>query len=203
MPKIVIIDYGVGNLRSISKALEETGATPVISKLGQEIHAADALILPGVGAFEEAVKHLKPISQLILEEIDSGKPLLGICLGLQLLFTASTEGGLRKGLNVFNGKVVRLPKDLKIPHIGWNTLKVLRPENPILNSVPDGSYVYFVHSYYAQVECRDHVIAETEYGIRFPSIIAKGRIFATQFHPEKSAAVGLRMIGNFVNYVKA
>jgi len=199
---VAIIDYGAGNLRSIQRGLETVGANVIITHLEGEIGGADALVLPGVGAFEDAVNNLRPLSQVVLDQMKSGKPLLGVCLGLQLLFTESTEGGMQRGLDVFKGKVVRLPS-LKIPHIGWNTLKILKPDSLLFKGVPDNSFVYFVHSYYADVEDSDDVVTTTEYGINFPSTVSRGHVFATQFHPEKSGYVGLRILKNFINYVKA
>ena len=202
MPKVAIIDYGLGNLRSIQRGLETVGANVIITHLEGEIGGADAFVLPGVGAFEDAVNNLRPLSQVVLDQIKSGKPLLGVCLGLQLLFTESAEGGVQRGLDVFKGKVVRLPS-LKIPHIGWNTLKILKPDSLLFKGVPDNSFVYFVHSYYADVEDSDDAVTTTEYGINFPSTVSRGHVFATQFHPEKSGYVGLRILKNFINYVKA
>ncbi|MEM2971168.1 MAG: imidazole glycerol phosphate synthase subunit HisH [Candidatus Bathyarchaeia archaeon] len=201
MPKIAIIDYGLGNLRSIRKGLEKAGAEAYITREA-DVCMADAVVLPGVGAFEEAIKNLKPLSHIVYEQVQLGKPLLGVCLGLQLLFSVSTEGGLRRGLDVFEGKVVELPSNVKVPHMGWNTLKIVKPENPLVNGLPNNSYAYFVHSYYGEVEDKKDVVAETTYGIVFPSILSKGNVFATQFHPERSATTGIKILKNFVNYVK-
>jgi glutamine amidotransferase len=202
MQKIAIIDYGLGNLRSIRKGLEKAGAEAYITHQEEDIRKADALVLPGVGAFEEAIKNLKPLSQVVCEQIELGKPLLGVCLGLQLLFTVSTEGGLHRGLNIFKGKVVKLPSNVRVPHMGWNTLKIVKSENPIVEGLPNNSYAYFVHSYYGDAEDKNDIITETTYGIDFPSILSKGNVFATQFHPERSATTGLQILKNFVNYVK-
>jgi glutamine amidotransferase len=202
MPKIAIIDYGLGNLRSIRKGFEKAGAEVYITHQEEDIRKSDAIVLPGVGAFEEAIKNLKPLSSVVREQIEFGKPLLGVCLGLQLLFTVSTEGGLHRGLNIFKGKVVKLPSKVKVPHMGWNTLKIVSPKNPLVKGLPNNSYAYFVHSYYGSVENESNVIAKTTYGMDFPSILAKENVFATQFHPERSATTGLKILKNFVNYVK-
>lgn len=202
MPKIVIIDCGLGNIRSVQKGIEKVGSEVVISTDEKEIRDADALILPGVGAFRDAINNIKPLTQTICEQIELGKPLLGICLGLQLLFTESTEGGLYKGLNVFNGRVVRLPDGLKVPHMGWNSLRIVDDDNPIMKGVPPDSYVYFVHSYYGDPKDEGEIVTLTDYGVDFPSIVSKSHVFATQFHPEKSGRIGLRILSNFVDYVK-
>lgn len=203
MVKIAIIDYGIGNLRSITNGLKKVKSEVIITHDKQEINDADALILPGVGAFKGAIDKLKPMSNLILEQIDQGKPLLGICLGLQLLFTTSTEGGVYKGLDVFKGKVMKLPSDVKVPHIGWNSLDFIKLDSPLFNEIIEGSYVYFVHSYYGDVKNSDEIIAKTQYGIDFPSAVSKEQVFATQFHPEKSGKIGLQILKNFINYVKS
>lgn len=148
------------------------------------------------------MKNLAPLSRVVLDETDSGKPLLGICLGFQLLFTSSTEEGTYRGLDVFKGKVVRLPSGLKVPHIGWNTLKIVRPDNSLFHDVHDHTYVYFNHSYYANPQSESDVVTTTEYGISFASSVARGCVFATQFHPEKSGADGLRILRNFTHLVK-
>ncbi|MFQ6095597.1 MAG: imidazole glycerol phosphate synthase subunit HisH [Candidatus Bathyarchaeia archaeon] len=203
MVRIAIVDYGIGNLRSIRRSLEEVGSEVIITHRKKEMIEADAIVLPGVGAFEGAVKNLEPISGVLLDQVQEGKPLLGICLGLQLLFTASTEGGYHRGLDVFRGRTVRLPSGVKVPHMGWNTLKVLRPDNPLLKDVPDGAYVYFVHSYYADAEHAEDVISKTYYGLEFASALSRGAVFATQFHPEKSGETGLKILKNFVEFVRS
>lgn len=203
MTKIAIIDYGLGNLRSIRKSLEKVGAKVYITHRKADIRGADALVLPGVGAFEEAIKNLKPLSQVVCEQIELEKPLLGVCLGLQLLFTVSTEGGLHKGLNVLKGKVVKLPPSVKVPQMGWNTLKIVNPNNPLIDGVPDNAYAYFVHSYYADAEKESDIVTKTRYSVDFPSIVSTDHVFATQFHPERSAMTGLRILKNFVDYIKS
>ncbi|MCD6431926.1 imidazole glycerol phosphate synthase subunit HisH [Candidatus Bathyarchaeota archaeon] len=203
MVKIAIIDYGLGNLRSIRRGLEKAAAEAYITHRKEAIRKADGIVLPGVGAFEEAIKNLKPLSEVVREQIKLGKPLLGVCLGLQLLFTVSTEGGLHKGLDIFKGKVVKFPSNVKTPHMGWNTLKIVNPNNPLVKDLPDNSYVYFVHSYYGKVEEESSIIAKTTYGVDFPSILSKGNVFATQFHPERSASTGIHILKNFVDHIKS
>jgi glutamine amidotransferase len=203
MMKIAIIDYGLGNLRSIQRGLEEVGARIVVTHRRDDLIDADAIVLPGVGAFEEAYKNIEPLSETILEEISEGKAFLGICLGLQLLFTTSEEGGFHKGLDVFKGSVIKLPPILKVPHIGWNSLSIIQPENPLLTNISNGEYVYFIHSYYAKSENTKEIISKTWHGIDFPSSFSKKNIFSTQFHPEKSGKVGLQILKNFVDYLRS
>lgn len=202
LPKIAIVDYGMGNLLSISKALERLGSNVKITADKREMKSSDAILLPGVGAFRDAIAKLSPFSGLILEEAKAGKPILGICLGLQLMFTESTEGGRYKGLDLYGGKVVRLPNTVKVPHMGWNNLKILRIEHPLFRDVPDGSRVYFVHSFYGDAEDPDTVIATTEHGAVFPAAIGVKNVLATQFHPEKSGKIGLQILRNFVAMVR-
>ncbi len=201
MPTISIVDYGVGNLRSVKKALERAGAKTVITRDQKDLRNSDAIVLPGVGAFREAMKNLLPIAESLKQLIEDGTPALGVCLGLQLLFTRSLEGGNTRGLDLINGNVVRLPDTLKLPHIGWNSLEIAR-ECPLLENVPNLSYVYFVHSYVSGPASRGDVVAYTRYGVKFPSVIAKRNIFGTQFHPEKSSKLGLAILENFVSLSK-
>ena len=201
MSKIVILNYGVGNLKSVSKALENLKATVKITSKEEEIKKADALILPGVGAFKKAREKLEGLEETIKKLINSGKPILGICLGLQLFFTKSFEGGIFPGLNLIKGNVVKLPEVVKLPHIGWNSIKIVK-ENEILNGVENGSFLYFVHSYIVKPEEPEVVLSTTDYGITFPSIIAKNNIYGVQFHPEKSSKNGLKILENFVNLIK-
>jgi len=198
-PRIAIIDFGAGNLMSISKALEHVGAKAFITSSGEEIESADAAVLPGVGAFYDAMQRLQSLRHLIRGLGD--RPFLGICLGLQLLFTESEEGGLSPGLDMLRGRVVRFGGALKVPHMGWNSVEVRRP-SPLLAGVESGSYFYFVHSYYAVPE-EDVVVGVTEYGVSFPSVVQKGSVYGTQFHPEKSGRVGLRLLENFVEIVRS
>jgi len=197
-----ILDLGIGNLRSISRGLEFAGAKTRITSASKDLRKADSIVLPGVGAFEDAVKNLNSLKDPLFEEIRAGKPVLGVCLGMQLMFDESTEGGLHKGIGIFKGRVVRFPKveGLKIPQMGWNSLKILK-QDPLVEGVDDDSYVYFVHSYYPN--SLDDAVAKTSYGVDFPSIVSKNeQIFATQFHPEKSGDIGLKILENFVKIVK-
>ncbi|MDO9534502.1 MAG: imidazole glycerol phosphate synthase subunit HisH [Bacillota bacterium] len=199
MKKIVIIDYGVGNLRSVQKGLECAGASPTISSDPQEILGADGVILPGVGAFIDAMKKIEPMRDVIREYVNSGKPMLGICLGQQILMSQSEEGGLTEGLDIVPGRVVRFPHtDLKVPHMGWNSINITQ-EHPFFEGVPDNSYVYFVHSYYVDTD-EAHTLASCKYGIEFAASVINDakNVIGTQFHPEKSGDIGLKMLRNFV-----
>jgi glutamine amidotransferase len=198
---IIIINYGVGNLHSARKGLEKAGAKVEILAEPTKLRRSDALVLPGVGAFAEAKKNLSSLEETVVEETQKGKPLLGICLGLQLLFTRSYEGGVTAGLDLLKGEVVRLPTAVKLPQIGWNNIRIKRP-SPILEGVPDNAYAYFVHSYFAKPANQTDVVANTEYGVKFPSILERKNIFATQFHPEKSAEAGLTILRNFVRAIR-
>ncbi len=199
MKRIVIIDYGLGNLRSVQKGLEHVGASPVISGNPEEIMAADGIILPGVGAFVDAMKCLVPLKGIIAEFAASGKPMLGICLGQQVLMSSSEEGRLTDGLNLIQGRVLRFPKsELKVPHIGWNNIKI-KQDHPLFKGIPDSSFVYFVHSYYVDTTA-ENTLASCEYGLDFSASVvnSKGNVMGTQFHPEKSGATGLKILKNFV-----
>jgi glutamine amidotransferase len=198
---VAVVNYGVGNLRSIRKGLEKSGAQVQITHKSADLRDADAIVLPGVGAFAPAVKNMAPISDVVAEAMNDGKPILGVCLGLQLLFTQSSEGESIRGLDFISGDVVRLPESVKTPQMGWNTIDFAK-SHPLLDGVKDHSYVYFVHSYYPQPTDPDVIVTTTEYGVRFPSMVAKKNLFATQFHPEKSSKTGLMMLKNFVRIVK-
>ncbi|UCD73281.1 MAG: imidazole glycerol phosphate synthase subunit HisH [Candidatus Bathyarchaeota archaeon] len=202
LPKITIVDYGMGNLLSISKALEIAGSSVKITAHRQEIVSSDAIVLPGVGAFRDAISRLRPLSKTIVEEAETGKPILGVCLGLQLMFTESTEGGLHQGLNLCKGRVIKLPDSVKVPHMGWNNLSILKPKHPLLKGIPNQSRVYFVHSFYGDAEKQDIVIATSEYGRVFPAAVGTENVMATQFHPEKSGETGLQILKNFVTISK-
>jgi len=195
---IAIVDYGMGNLRSVQKGFERVGVNAIITDDANKLADANAIVLPGVGAFSAAMRRLEEANlvEAIRREIDAGKPYLGICLGLQLLFTESEEGGRHLGLNIIPGKVVRFPTGLKVPHIGWNEIDI-RKDIPILKEIPQKSYLYFVHSYYVVPDNPSVTAATTNYGIDFTSIIHKDNIFATQCHPEKSQKLGLRILRNF------
>lgn len=198
MSLIAIVDYGVGNLRSAQKALEYAGAEVAITKELGVIEKARGIVLPGVGAFKsgmEQIAHLKP---LILESAAAGKPLLGICLGMQMLFDESEEGGLIKGLGLIPGRVVKFNcKGLKIPHMGWNKLNIKQKHGFLKDLESEDLYVYFVHSYHALTP-EEFIVATSSYGVEFPAIVTRDNIIGTQFHPEKSGSVGLKMIKNFV-----
>jgi len=196
---IAIMDYGTGNLKSIRNGFLKVGVDATITRDPYKIERSDALILPGVGAFGRAMKHLKDYKYLIHDYINSGKPFLGVCLGLQLLFTKSQEDEGIKGLDVFKGEVLRLPEDLKIPHMGWNNLKIVN-KCPIFKETGN-DYVYFVHSYYVKPEDESIIAATTDYGIDVTAAICKDNVFATQFHPEKSGEVGLNILKNFVKEI--
>ncbi len=202
---IAIVDYDMGNLRSVEKAFERVGADAVVTRDLRVIDGASHVVLPGVGAFKACMDNLERygLVDTIIRNIESGKPFLGICLGLQLLFEESTEDGIHKGLGLIKGRVVRFPsnlkegeEELKVPHMGWNDIK-RKKDSPLLRGVPDGSFFYFVHSYYAAPEDSSVILTTTEYGMEFTSSIAKDNILACQFHPEKSQTIGLQVLGNF------
>jgi imidazole glycerol-phosphate synthase subunit HisH len=197
---IAIIDYGMGNLRSVQKAFEKVGHQAMITSDPAQVAAAAKVVLPGVGAFEDAIAELRRLGLVkpVLDAIDSGKPFLGICLGLQLLFDVSYENGRHEGLGVLPGEVVRfeLPQEFSVPHMGWNQLAIRRPA-PILAGLAEGTYVYFVHSYYVAPKDSQVIATETDYGGYFCSMIWRDNVFATQFHPEKSQSEGLHILKNF------
>ena len=200
---IAIIDYGVGNLFSLSSSLRAVGAEVVVTDDREILKKADRLILPGVGAFADAAAKLRAdgLDGFVREQAASGKPLLGICLGMQLLFEKSYEFGEHQGLGLIPGEIVpmqgTIPADLKIPQIGWNRLR-LKGESPLFQHIQDGDYVYFVHSYYLKAEDEQIVKASTEYSTHIHASVEQGNVFACQFHPEKSSDVGLKILKNFV-----
>jgi glutamine amidotransferase len=203
---IALVDYGMGNLRSVEKALARVGGDVRIVSSPKEVAAADALVLPGVGAFGDCLRNLEAagLVKAVKEFIGSDKPFLGICLGLQALFESGEESPGVAGLGVLSGSVPRFQVNgLKVPHMGWNQLQVKRPGCPLLEGVADGSYVYFVHSFFCKPSDASVVVGTTPYGIEFCSMIWRGNMFATQFHPEKSQEVGLRMLENFVKLANA
>ena len=200
MPEAVIFDYGVGNLLSLKCALEKVGLNTEIGVSAQQLKKADAIALPGVGSFSAAITKLDAVKETLLAAVESGTPLIGICLGLQLFFPESEEGP-GKGLALFEGKNVRLRGEVKVPHMGWNTLRLVK-QNPLFDGVADESYVYFVHSLYPVPTDKDIVATETEYGEKFTSAIASKNVFGTQFHPEKSGDIGLKILENFAKIVK-
>ena len=205
---IVVVDYGMGNLRSVSKAFEEVGAKVKVSDDPKVVSGADKLVVPGVGAFKDAMRELRArrLIEPIKKFVKSDRPFLGLCLGLQLLFSESEEGGRSKGLDIIKGRVLRFSRRpltlgegedaLKIPHMGWNRL-IADGKCPLLKGIPDGSYMYFVHSYYADPDDDSCVAAWTDYGIGFPAVVRSKNIYATQFHPEKSQRLGLKILRNY------
>lgn len=199
---IAIIDYGMGNLRSVQKGFERVGREAVVTSDAKVILNASKVVLPGVGAFPDCMRNLREYGLIdtVHKSIESGKPFLGICLGLQLLFAESEEFGISKGLGIIKGRVVRFRgpafDTLKVPHMGWNSLSIKR-RPPALQDVPDGSHVYFVHSFHVVPEDRNVIATTTDYGMEFVSSIWKDNIFATQFHPEKSQALGLSILKRF------
>jgi glutamine amidotransferase len=199
---ITIIDYGAGNLFSVRKAIEYFDVDVAISDNSEDILNAEGLVLPGVGAFGWGMKLLeeKRLCEPIREAVDKGVPLLGVCLGLQLLFEESEESPEVSGLGLIRGRVKRLPNDLPLPHIGWNQVKIIK-DTRIFKGISQNSFFYFVHSYYGEPSDRDSVCGITEYGIEFPSVICKENIFAVQFHPEKSSSEGLKIYKNFLEVV--
>lgn len=198
---IAIVDYGVGNLFSLCSSLEFIGAEAVVTPNADEIRAADKIILPGVGAFSDAAEKLRRsgLDTVIKAEAEGGKPIMGICLGMQLLFEESHEYGVHKGLSLLKGRVIPIEgyvaPDLKIPHIGWNALHFQR-KHPLFKYVNEGDCVYFVHSYFAN-ECEDSLVATSEYGRELTAAVAKGNVMGCQFHPEKSGEVGLNILRGF------
>jgi glutamine amidotransferase len=192
-----VFNYGAGNLYSIRVALEKEGVAPSLTSRGEGIREADALVLPGVGSFDQAARVLP--MELIRGVIRSGKPVLGICLGLQLFYSSSEEGSAR-GLSLLRGKVRRFPRSVKVPQIGWNTLTVKR-SSELTEGVPDGSWVYYVNSYVPDAT-GGSVAATSNYGVEFPALVAQRNIFGAQFHPEKSGTIGRRVLQNFVRTVK-
>lgn len=201
---LVVVDYGLGNLRSARRGLERAGATVEITADSDRIHAADGIVLPGVGAFSEGMENAEPLRTHLVDAANDGVPLFGICLGMQMLLTESEEAerdgqGDATGLDLIPGRNIRF-REGKVPHMGWNDLAV-EGDHPIVAGV-DGEYAYFVHSYYAVPHDDAAVVASTEYGVSFASVIAEGNVFGTQFHPEKSGETGLRILRNFVEYCR-
>jgi imidazole glycerol-phosphate synthase subunit HisH len=201
MAGIVIVDYGMANLRSVQKAFEAVGAAAEVASDPRRIASASKLVLPGVGAFQDAIARLREtgLSEVIAHHIDDGRPFLGICLGLQMLFTRSHEDGQHAGLDLYPGEVLRFPHrpGLKVPHMGWNTLRLTRPDCPLFAGLPPDPAVYFVHSYYPAPTEREFIAAEADYPEPFCAAVWRDNVYATQFHPEKSQDVGLTMLRNF------
>jgi glutamine amidotransferase len=206
---IAIIDYGMGNIHSVNKALEVYGAKTIVTNKPEDIRACEKAVLPGVGAFDDAMQELdkQGLIPVLMEHIKNKKPFLGICLGMQLLFEGSEEARSTKGLGIFKGMVRKFEakKDLKVPHMGWNQLKKSQIPNPksqiecpLLKDVPDGAFVYFCHSYYPDPKDKEIIAASCNYGKDFVCAVAGDNVYGVQFHPEKSQAIGLKMLENFV-----
>ncbi|PTD94741.1 imidazole glycerol phosphate synthase subunit HisH [archaeon SCG-AAA382B04] len=203
MAKIAIIDYGLGNLRSVKKAIEKTTAKTEITDNNEKIRKADGIIIPGVGAFEDGIKNLSKYREEIYRAFENDKPVLGICLGMQLTLTKGYEGNKElKGLDIIQGEVISLPTQKKVPHIGWNSIK-LTQNHPLLKGIGNGDYFYFVHSYYTNTASERDVLAECRYGINFPAVISRKNYVGVQFHPEKSGKKGIQLLKNFVEYCKS
>ncbi|HQQ51366.1 MAG TPA: imidazole glycerol phosphate synthase subunit HisH [Spirochaetota bacterium] len=199
---ITVIDYGMGNLRSVVKAVEKYTSDVQVSSEPQSIASSKALIMPGDGAFGQAMENLTQSGWIepLVQFIGNGGYFFGICLGYQLLFTSSEEFGNHKGLDIIPGTVIRFPDDLKVPHMGWNQVELIK-EHPVVNGIPQNSYFYFIHTYYPVIGDSSWIMGQTAYGVTFPSIVGRGNCIATQFHPEKSHRYGLTMIENFVRMV--
>ena len=196
--KVTLVDYGYGNIRSVARALVKAGVEPVISGDPQELTEADAAVVPGVGAADSAMKALEGLGLVgaLRRFIESGRPLLGVCMGQQLLMDWTEEGEV-PCLGIVPGRAKRLPAGQKVPHMGWNSVEFVAAHR-LLEGIPNPSYFYFVHSYYTEPDAESSMVGMTEYGVRFCSMLAKGNVAATQFHPEKSGPLGLRMYENFV-----
>lgn len=198
---IAIVDYGMGNLRSVEKGFQKVGIDAKVTSDPQVIDDARAVVLPGVGAFRDCIRNLTDLSltDTVIRSIQKGKPYLGICLGLQVLFSESEEFGTCKGLDVFRGKVIRFGTGMKVPHMGWNTVNLAK-RPPIFGRIDDNSYFYFVHSFYVMPEDKEIVSGTTDYNGSFTSMIWKDNVFATQFHPEKSQELGLNILKGFGDF---
>ena len=198
MTSVTIMDYGVGNLRSVEKAFEAAGANAVVSDDERVLLEAEALVLPGVGAYAACMNALsaRGFDALVRKRVAEGAPLLGVCVGMQMLFDESEEFGKTLGLGLLRGRVRRFNDDLLVPQVGWNQVRQPRA-HPLLDGIEDLSFFYFVHSYYCEPDDPEIVIGETDYGSAYASVVAQGQICGVQFHPEKSQAAGLRLLGNF------
>jgi len=201
--KPIIVDYGAGNLRSVARAVARAGYEPVITAEPSAVERAEVVILPGVGAAADTMSNLTRcgLVEPIRQYIAGGRPFLGVCMGLQALFTVSEEGGEHRCLNILPGRVRRLPDGLKVPHMGWNSVRQSRP-HPVFEGIADGAFFYFVHSYYADPQDPSVVAGDTSYGVTFAAVVAAANIVATQFHPEKSGEAGLRLYENFLRLAR-
>jgi glutamine amidotransferase len=197
---IAIIDYGVGNLRSVEKAFTAQGLSAIVTSDEKRLRAADRLVLPGVGAFAACMNGLRKrgFDELVVEAAKAGRPILGLCVGLQMMFEEGLEFGAHRGLELMPGKVIRFPAGVRVPHVGWNQVAI-RQDHPLFRGLPDQSFFYFVHSYHIETSDASCVLGETEYGLRFPSICGRDNVIGVQFHPEKSQAAGLRLLSNFAS----
>ncbi|QQS46155.1 MAG: imidazole glycerol phosphate synthase subunit HisH [Acidobacteriota bacterium] len=198
---IAIIDYGVGNLRSVEKAFTSQGIEAVITRDEKTLRAAEKLVLLGVGAFGYAMENLRKLGfdELVIEAAGAGKPIIGLCVGLQMMFNEGHEFGVHKGLGLLSGKVIKFPDGVRVPHVGWNQVAYLDEcgKLPVFRGLPDQSFYYFVHSYYVKPDDKSCVLGETDYGLKFASICGRDNVIGVQFHPEKSQATGLRLLKNF------
>lgn len=201
---LVIVDYGAGNLRSVARAVAHAGVEPVVTARPEDVLAAKALILPGVGAAEDTMANLRRggLIEPLREYIASGRPFLGVCMGQQALFDVSEEDGERDLLGILRGRIIRFPRGMTVPHMGWNTVE-MRVDHPAFEGIPDGSFFYFVHSYHPAPADDADVLGVTDYdGVVFPSVVGRENVIATQFHPEKSGAAGLRLYANFLRLAR-
>ena len=200
MSAVAIIDYGVGNLRSVENAFKSQGISAVVSSDEKVLREARKLVLPGVGAFAACMGGLTKLGfdHVVREAAAEGKPIIGLCVGLQMLFDEGHEFGVHRGLGLLRGRVVKFDDGLRVPHVGWNQVSFCK-QSPIFEGLDDESFFYFVHSFYVEADQSEEVLGTTEYGRRYPSICGKDRLFGVQFHPEKSQATGLRLLANFAN----
>ncbi len=200
---IAVVDYGVGNLHSVAKAIEKVGAETRVTSDWRDVEKADGVVLPGVGAFKDSMDamHRSELAKAIIAFIASGKPFLGICVGLQMLFAESEEFGISKGLGIFPGRVKKFAEGQKVPHMGWNQIQIKKEGNPLLKGLKDGEYLYFLHSFYVVPENQGIVAAQCSYGVDFTCMVWEKNVFGAQFHPEKSQTAGLKIYENFKDLV--
>ena len=204
MPQVAIIDYGVGNLRSVEKAFAANGCAAVVSSDEKVLRHAERLVLPGVGAFGACMNKLvaRGFDELVRERVAEGTPLLGVCVGMQMLFEESEEFGASRGLGFLRGRVRRFSADLVVPQVGWNQVRQ-QNSNPLFRGIKDSAFFYFVHSYYCEPADKEVIAGETDYGVAYASVVARDNFFGVQFHPEKSQKDGLRMLANFARVARA